>query len=260
MASSRIIILPVCAICQDDQAGADILATICGHLFHSACIRQWNNRQLLCRFPTNCPSCNVTLREPGWQSSPARFIKLHGLSERVVDGQNPSQLINPVPEEVSSPGISERLDSLEEKMKLSSAAEGSSWINIWKRFDGFSKQELEQRTANCGKLRIEHVYLMLDNIELEMDRLGSLSDSVRARSQAQEFQRKYQVLKTENDQLLQQSLEKDRRIEELQSTVSRFVGEKDSHEGAEKASQVQPQESIDMSEGLECATSAERLE
>ncbi|KAA1123831.1 hypothetical protein PGTUg99_024536 [Puccinia graminis f. sp. tritici] len=238
MASSRIIILPVCAICQDDQAGADILATICGHLFHSACIRQWNNRQLLCRFPTNCPSCNVTLREPGWQSSPARFIKLHGLSERVVDGQNPSQLINPVPEEVSSPGISERLDSLEEKMK----------------------QELEQRTANCGKLRIEHVYLMLDNIELEMDRLGSLSDSVRARSQAQEFQRKYQVLKTENDQLLQQSLEKDRRIEELQSTVSRFVGEKDSHEGAEKASQVQPQESIDMSEGLECATSAERLE
>ncbi|KAA1067448.1 hypothetical protein PGT21_005757 [Puccinia graminis f. sp. tritici] len=121
-------------------------------------------------------------------------------------------------------------------------------------------KELEQRTANCGKLRIEHVYLMLDNIELEMDRLGSLSDSVRARSEAQEFQRKCEVLKTENDQLLQQSLEKDRRIEELQSTVSRFAGQKERHQGAEKVSQVQPQESIDMSEGLERATSAERLE
>jgi hypothetical protein len=76
-------------------------------------------------------------------------------------------------------------------------------INICKSWVGFSKQELERRAANYANLRIEHAHLMLDNIELEMRRWGSLSESVRARSEAQEFKRKYEALKTENDQLLQ---------------------------------------------------------
>ncbi|MBW0538930.1 hypothetical protein O181_078645 [Austropuccinia psidii MF-1] len=85
MAPSRLIVLPACSICQDEDAPPDHIVTLCGHIFHSDCIRSWDAHQRSQKRPTRCPTCNVELkrvysgsaRVPG-----SRFVRLHSLSVR----------------------------------------------------------------------------------------------------------------------------------------------------------------------------------
>ncbi|WAR63925.1 hypothetical protein PtB15_16B84 [Puccinia triticina] len=87
MSGSRVIVLPTCSICRDDNAGLDMSVTTCGHAFHTGCIRAWDDRQVSIGAETKCPSCNNIIRSRGWGTNFQAFCKLHSLSEREITDQ-----------------------------------------------------------------------------------------------------------------------------------------------------------------------------
>lgn len=95
----RVRILPTCSICQDDSSPEPYVFTLCGHVFHSPCIRQWDETQRAQRRVTKCPACNSTLkRVAGAQRNEGlgtRFVSLHSLSERVIErGSSPVEAVD----------------------------------------------------------------------------------------------------------------------------------------------------------------------
>ncbi|KAH9441039.1 hypothetical protein MJO28_015982 [Puccinia striiformis f. sp. tritici] len=90
--TGRIISLPTCSICRDDEAGIEMVATTCGHIFHAACIRDWDRSRMVNRLLTKCPSCNVGLRHAGQGPIPLPVINLHSLTEREINDQGVSKV------------------------------------------------------------------------------------------------------------------------------------------------------------------------
>ncbi|KAA1119403.1 hypothetical protein PGT21_024327 [Puccinia graminis f. sp. tritici] len=262
MSSSRIIVLPTCSICQDDEAGLDIVATICGHVFHLSCIRTWDESQFSRRHPTKCPSCNITLRRAASTSSAARFITLHSLTEREVDDQGSSQVIARTGDSSTDPRLSrcrEELNSLKETLKereqkiqqltLEPVALRRERENLTAtlRVLNHSKQELEDRVLKVSRdLRIERK-------ERTDERLARSLDEKRIKTEMDKLNEKYRIAKNEGEQLHEQYVKKVSENEELQSFVSEFGQEKARFQATEVALRAQLQESIERFKSVKAA-------
>lgn len=262
MSTSRIIVLPTCSICQDDEAGLDIVATICGHVFHLSCIRTWDESQFSRRHPTKCPSCNITLRRAASTSSPARFITLHSLTEREVDDQGSSQVIARTGDSTTDPRLlrcREELNSLKEILKerevkiqqltlepVSLRRERDS-LTATLRVLNHSKQELEERVIKFSRdLRIERK-------ERTDERLARSMDEKRIKTEMDKLNEKYRIAKNEGEQLHEQYVKKVSENEELQSFVSEFGQEKARFQATEVALRAQLQDSIDKFKSVKAA-------
>ncbi|CAH7686166.1 expressed protein [Phakopsora pachyrhizi] len=90
MAPIKVIVLPNCSICQDDDSGIDYITTQCGHIFHLACLKDWEQTKRRINQNASCPSCLTDLRHcPSSLDRRGnripRLIKLHSLTERTID-------------------------------------------------------------------------------------------------------------------------------------------------------------------------------
>lgn len=100
--TTRLIVLPTCPICQDENINDSYLFTLCGHSFHSSCIRKWDQTQRHQKRITKCPCCNSILKRISTtttnhstnnHSLGSRFVLIHSLSEKIIhddDHQNNS--------------------------------------------------------------------------------------------------------------------------------------------------------------------------
>lgn len=90
---SRVLILPACPICQDESSNDQFLFTLCGHGFHSSCIRRWDETQRNQKRQTKCPCCNSMLKRisnathqsKSNKSLGSRFVSIHSLSEKIIN-------------------------------------------------------------------------------------------------------------------------------------------------------------------------------
>ncbi|KAI8452903.1 hypothetical protein BY996DRAFT_6553467 [Phakopsora pachyrhizi] len=93
MAPIKVIVLPNCSICQDDDSGIDYITTQCGHIFHLACLKDWEQTKRRINQNASCPSCLTDLRhcpssldrrEPVSQSQNGRSeIEPQGLKDQL---------------------------------------------------------------------------------------------------------------------------------------------------------------------------------
>ncbi|KAA1078745.1 hypothetical protein PGTUg99_008361 [Puccinia graminis f. sp. tritici] len=62
MITTKVIVLPTCSICRDDEdEELGYVATKCGHLFHAECMREWNRNERNRGGSPRCPYCNTHL-------------------------------------------------------------------------------------------------------------------------------------------------------------------------------------------------------
>jgi hypothetical protein len=63
MITTKVIVLPTCSICRDDEdEELGYVATKCGHLFHAECMREWNRNEQNRGGSPRCPYCNTHLQ------------------------------------------------------------------------------------------------------------------------------------------------------------------------------------------------------
>ncbi|KAA1119398.1 hypothetical protein PGT21_024244 [Puccinia graminis f. sp. tritici] len=87
MTISQVIVLPTCAICQDDDHGVlNIVVTKCGHIFHSHCLEEWHRNERALRGGIKCPYCNTGLEVGSFYSrlETSNTTRLHQLTTRRV--------------------------------------------------------------------------------------------------------------------------------------------------------------------------------
>ncbi|WAQ84666.1 hypothetical protein PtA15_5A239 [Puccinia triticina] len=262
MPSARVIVLPTCSICQDDEGGMDVVATNCGHVFHRGCIRTWDEGQLSRRHSTKCPSCNVSLRRSGSSLTvEAKLITLHSLNEREIDDQGSSQLItDPASdprlarsrEEIASlkRTLQEREATIQQLTREPAALRAErDTLNSTLQASNETRQALEDRLLKCSRdLRIERK-------ERNDERLARCQDEKRVKSELDKVNEKYRILKSEGEQLQEQYLKKVSETEELQSFVSEFAQEKARFQATEAALKAQLQDSHEKFKSLKAANS-----
>ncbi|WAQ92184.1 hypothetical protein PtA15_16A90 [Puccinia triticina] len=188
MSSSRVVILPTCSICQDDNADLDISVTTCGHAFHTKCISDW----VACRpatlsgAETKCPSCNRPVRNCGLGANWQPFYKLHSLSER----------------EISNQPVLDRTDTVRQHLK------GTLEV-----LQGQIKAEMAERVAKSfAELGIEDIKLKLDRWERDEELHARDVEIEELKETVNKLRKNIQLLKDEKAKLRKQSLAKDKAI------------------------------------------------
>ncbi|PLW06697.1 hypothetical protein PCASD_25736 [Puccinia coronata f. sp. avenae] len=262
MPNTRVIVLPTCSICQDEDAGRQIIATLCGHVFHLGCLTTWDQRQFSLRTATKCPSCNITLRRAGSPITPARFITLHSLNERDIDDRGVSHTINPAGDPNTEARLRtclEELDSLKESIREREARIRQLTLEpvaLRREKDNLTaslmllsqtKQALEERAAKyMRELRMErkerqeehHTRVLVDKkAKIELDKLNE----------------KCRIAKSEGEQLQERLAIKISENEELQSFVAEFGREKIRFHGTESALRAQLEDSIEKFKSVKSA-------
>ncbi|KNE92935.1 hypothetical protein, variant [Puccinia striiformis f. sp. tritici PST-78] len=263
MASSRIIVLPICSICQDEDAGTEIIVTSCGHVFHLACMRTWDENQLGRRLAMKCPACNVTLRR-ATASAPARFIHLHSLTERDINDQGFSQVLSQNVDASADPRFKrcqEELNTLKSTLKERDARIQQlaieptelrrQTLNLHATVDSLTnyKLELEDRTAKCTRdLRNERK-------DRQDERNTRLAQEMKLKTELDKLHEKYQILKNEGQQMHDQYLRKVLENDELQSYVSDFNEEKSKLLASEASLKAQLNDSHEKFKSVKTANS-----
>ncbi|KAG0149818.1 hypothetical protein CROQUDRAFT_653095 [Cronartium quercuum f. sp. fusiforme G11] len=152
---SRVRILPTCSICHDETSPEPYVTTLCGHIFHSPCIRRWDQTQHQQKIITKCPTCCSVLKRIAPEKSRAqlgsRFVTLHSLTERTID-------------RASSPAISESSHS-QDTNRLSN--ENKELMNVVCD----QRHRIKELEALPVKLRAENVAIQtqLDRIKRELE-------------------------------------------------------------------------------------------
>ncbi|OAV96113.1 hypothetical protein PTTG_02138 [Puccinia triticina 1-1 BBBD Race 1] len=219
MPSARVIVLPTCSICQDDEGGMDVVATNCGHVFHRGCIRTWDEGQLSRRHSTKCPSYPRLARSREEIASLKRTLQ-----EREATIQQLTR---------EPAALRAERDTLNSTLQASNE----------------TRQALEDRLLKCSRdLRIERK-------ERNDERLARCQDEKRVKSELDKVNEKYRILKSEGEQLQEQYLKKVSETEELQSFVSEFAQEKARFQATEAALKAQLQDSHEKFKSLKAANS-----
>jgi len=110
MSATKVIVLPTCAICRDDDDDeVSYVVTKCGHLFHTDCMKEWNRNEQNRGGRPRCPYCNTHLQAyDSYGSSSTNLTRLHQLVQHRVmileDGK-------PTPEEELK-GVRDNLNSI----------------------------------------------------------------------------------------------------------------------------------------------------
>jgi len=253
MSSSRILVLPTCSICQDDEAGRDIVATACGHVFHIGCIRTWDQRQISIGAATKCPSCNVSLRRAGIPTR-AKFITLHSLTERDIDDQGVSHIVdragNPDTESRLRSSL-EEINSLKQSIQeLEARIQHLSLEPVALRHERenlsvsltlltANKQELEERLLKYSR------DLKLERKERQEERITRLMADRKTKTDMERLNEKYRTAKSEAEQLQEHLAKKISENEELQSFVTEFGQEKARYHATEMALRAQLESNIE---------------
>lgn len=266
--SSRVIVLPTCSICQDDEGGLEIISTMCGHTFHADCIRTWDANQRHRRVMTKCPVCNVELRKPvGSDPTQSRFIRLHSLTERSLDSTRSSspssnQHHQDVKPDIGLMNCRKELGEIRELLKerdakirqLDAQSESlrreSTTLNTTIRLLKQMQRDLEDRRAKCLR------DLKKERNQRQTEQTSRLQEIGRLKAEIERQSDKFRSLKTERDGLQEQLSQKVAENDELQSFIGELSIERANFQAIESSLKSQLQSCVNQAQTLRVANHA----